>query len=578
VFGTGSDFEPTFELSSLDGANGFALDGGAAYDRTGTAVSSAGDINGDGFADIVVGAPYADVNGSNSGVAYVVFGAASGFDAHVDLADLDGTDGFRLVGAVANTAAGASVSSAGDFNGDGVTDLLVGNHYTSSPGAAYVLFGDLGGFPAASSLSDLDRVNGFRIAGVTAGDMTGASVASAGDMNADGLDDIVVGAFDADPHGSGSGAVYVVFGTALNLGATLSASNLNGANGFKISGEQAYDLAGFSVSSAGDFNGDGFTDIILSALDADANGNGSGAAYVVFGKASGFPAELDLSRLNGNNGFQISGVAEGDRTGRSVSSAGDLNGDGFSDVVVGAVYAGTDNRGASYVLYGAMPSEAVTRSGTQIANTIHGSNFGDTLSGLDGTDVLMGHNGNDKLVGGAGKDTAIGDLGNDVAKGAAGNDVLNGGEGTDTLVGGAGNDTLTGGAHADNLNGEQGVDSFVFPAAADSTSLGYDKVVKADFAADLFDVPVPVTGIDGTIVSGLLRKSAFDADLTAAVTAARLAAHHAVLFTPDDGKLAGATLLIVDANGEAGYQAGADLVMHLSDALNLASLGTEDFL
>ena len=118
--------------------------------------------------------------------------------------------------------------------------------------------------------------------------------------------------------------------------ATLELSSLDGTNGFQINGEAADDRSGFSVASAGDINGDGFDDLIVGATRADPNGSDSGASYVVFGKASGFAANLNLSSLNGSNGFQINGEAVGDVSGISVASAGDVNGDGFADLIVGA--------------------------------------------------------------------------------------------------------------------------------------------------------------------------------------------------------------------------------------------------
>src|SRR4029077_2864134 len=115
------------------------------------------------------------------------------------------------------------------------------------------------------------------------------------------------------------------FGTEFQL------SSLDGTNGFQINGETSGDQAGFSLASAGDVNGDGFDDLIVGAISADGNVAGSGASYVVFGHAGGFASSIDLSTLNGANGFKISGEAVVDNAGVSVASAGDLNADGFDD-------------------------------------------------------------------------------------------------------------------------------------------------------------------------------------------------------------------------------------------------------
>jgi hypothetical protein len=416
VFGKASGFDAAISLSSLNGANGFRLNGVAGGDAAGNAVSSAGDINGDGFDDLLIGAPISDVpkndtgytyvvfgkssgfsatmelsslNGSNgfrmhfdkadqllgwsvSGAgdvngdhvddliigapigerSYVVFGKTSGFDAELDLASLDGSNGFLMNGLEDGAQFGNGVS-AGDINGDGINDLIVGSYYGGS-GTSYVVFGKASGFGAILDLSSLDGSNGFSVEGTAEGDEAGYSVGNAGDVNGDGFDDVIIGARSAGIEGKASGAAYVVFGKADGFEATLNLSSLNGSNGFRLAGVAEGDQTGRSVSSAGDFNGDGFADVLIGAAGADANGVDSGAAYVVFGKASGFSASLDLSNLSSTGGFALSGLAAGNSLGKSVSSAGDLNNDGFDDLIIGASSAngGAFNSGAAYVIFG----------------------------------------------------------------------------------------------------------------------------------------------------------------------------------------------------------------------------------
>ena len=144
------------------------------------------------------------------------------------------------------------------------------------------------------------------------------------------------------------------FASVIGLG------SLDGTTGFKLSGVANSDYAGISVSAAGDVNGDGFADLLIGANGANETGNNRGAGYVVFGKAGGFGASVALSGLDGSNGFKLSGVADSDRAGSSVSAAGDVNGDGFDDLIIGAYGAnegGTD-RGAGYVVFG-QPDVAV---------------------------------------------------------------------------------------------------------------------------------------------------------------------------------------------------------------------------
>ena len=367
VFGSGAGFSASFDLSSLDGSNGFVINGIDASDASGGSVSGAGDINGDGFDDLIIGASSADPNGNNNGgESYVVFGTGAGFSASFDLSSLDGSNGFVINGIDASDFSGGSVSGAGDINGDGFDDLIIGAggadpNGNSHAGESYVVFGSGAGFSASFDLSSLNGSNGFVINGIDEFDNSGVSVSGAGDVNGDGFDDLIIGAFDADPNGnSGAGESYVVFGTGAGFSADFDLSSLNGSNGFVINGVDGFDFSGASVSGAGDINGDGFDDLIIGAPSDGAPGSPgattiSGESYVVFGSASGFSASLDLSSLDGSNGFVINGVSVGDESGISVSSAGDMNGDGFDDIIIGARRGdpnGNDFAGESYVVFG----------------------------------------------------------------------------------------------------------------------------------------------------------------------------------------------------------------------------------
>ena len=229
------------------------------------------------------------------------------------------------------------------------------------------------GFDSVISLGNLDGTNGFRIDGINNSDRSGISVSGAGDVNDDGISDLIIGGYGP----SSAGKSYMVFGQPGGLGSSLDLSGLNGTNGFRIDGMDGGDVAGYSVSGAGDFNGDHIDDVILGA--PYANGY-AGESYLIFGQSAGFGSVLNLSALDGTNGFRIDGVDANDQSGRSVSGAGDVNGDGVDDVILGA-YGANGYAGESYVVFGQTNSV-----GSSFAlSSLNGTN-GFRIDGIDGGD------------------------------------------------------------------------------------------------------------------------------------------------------------------------------------------------
>jgi hypothetical protein len=368
----------TIDLASFTSGNkGFIIQGAMASDYLGQSVSSAGDVNGDGYDDIIIGAPDFSATWNQprtaAGTAYVIFGKASGFNT-IDLASFtSGSSGFIIQGAVVGDGTGISVSGAGDVNGDGYDDIIVGSDYAdpkgrSDAGTAHVIFGKASGFSTIDLASFTSGSGGFIIQGAAAGDQLGKSVSGAGDVNNDGYADVIVGAPYADPNSrSSAGAAYVIFGKASGFNTIDLASFASGFSGFIIQGAKASDFAGSSVSGAGDVNGDSYDDIIVGSSWADPNGRSdAGTAHVIFGKANGIDTTggiatsvfrtIDLASFtSGSSGFIIQGAEADDLTGDSVSKAGDVNGDSYDDIIIGSRWAnpkGRSDAGTAHVIFG----------------------------------------------------------------------------------------------------------------------------------------------------------------------------------------------------------------------------------
>ena len=411
------------QLNTLSTSDGFKIFSASSSDHSGWSVSGAGDINGDGYDDLIIGAPGASVDHNTGyGAGYVMYGQKE--NRHKDV-NLSAFDGFVITGVQSahNKFSGADVSSAGDINGDGYDDLIIGERFINVKGSNYVVYGSDRNSRDNVDFNDFTASDGFIINGEFSSGFNDFSVSGAGDINGDGYDDLIIGAPKAEPDDQAqdynSGISYVVYGQE---GATRGEIDLNTfpnedyTDGFKIIGAKQGDQSGTSVSGAADINGDGFDDLIIGAPEA---GGKAGISYVVYGQKGKDRGQINLNTFTNEDytdGFKINGVATNDKSGTSVS-AGDINGDGFDDLIIGAPKAGSangDDSGISYVVYGNYSehkSEGETRTniGTYRADDLELATNDRVLIGGAGDDALDIHyiTSYERIDGGNGTDTLV---------------------------------------------------------------------------------------------------------------------------------------------------------------------------
>ena len=336
ILGKASGWARDIDISNADAS----FIGENAGDWSGTSVSGAGDVNGDGYDDFLIGAPENDDGGAVAGQTYLIFGKSSGWEMDTYLSNANAS----FWGTAIMDYSGYSVSGAGDVNGDGYDDILIGAMLTShgwqETGMTYLIFGKSSGWAMDTTLNSATA----SFYGESIEDRSGGSVSGAGDVNGDGYDDILIGANENDDGGPGAGQTYLIFGKASGWKRNVHLANAEAS----FIGENAGDRSGYSVSSAGDVNGDGYDDILIGASHNSDGGQGAGQTYLILGMAVGWAVDTSLS----DSDASFIGEDKVAYSGNSVSSAGDVNGDGYDDILIGAF--GEDdmgiNSGKTYLL------------------------------------------------------------------------------------------------------------------------------------------------------------------------------------------------------------------------------------
>jgi FG-GAP-like repeat/FG-GAP repeat len=356
--------------SGLDATPAWTAESDQASGAFGLSAATAGDVNGDGFSDVIVGALAYDNGEPDEGRAFVYHGSAAGLGA---------TAVWTAEANQATTEFGATVATAGDVNGDGFSDVIIGasvyDNGQSDEGRAFVYHGSAAGLGATAAwTAESDQANA----------RLGNAVATAGDVNGDGFSDVIVGVWQYDNVEPNEGRAYVYHGSGLGLATTPAWSAESNLTTTRY---------GYSVATAGDVNGDGFADVIVGANEFDNGEANEGRAFVYHGSAAGL-------------GFGTAWTAEPNQAsawfGTSVATAGDVNGDGFSDVIVGAhLYDnGEPNEGRAFVYLGSADEPELSASWTTESNQdnaryggsvatagdVNGDGFSDVIVGADDYD------------------------------------------------------------------------------------------------------------------------------------------------------------------------------------------------
>lgn len=343
-----------------------AVYGDQSNETFGISIAGAGDVNGDGYSDVIAGAYTYDGGQTDEGAAFVYHGSGNTINM-IPGAVMESNQG--------NSYMGISVAGAGDINGDGYADVIAGacfyDNGQTDEGAVFIYYGSASGINTAATILESNK----------GGAQMGWSVASAGDVNTDGYSDVIVGARTYSNGQAGEGAFFIYHGSAAGITTTAAAV---------VESNQANAALGYSVSCAGDVNGDGYSDVIAGARTYDNGQSDEGAAFIYHGSATGINTTvatiIESNQANAQMGYSVSG-------------AGDVNGDGYDDVIAGAYSYdnGQPDEGAAFIYHGSATGINTTaaailecnQTGAQMgcsvsgAGDINGDGYSDVIVGAD---------------------------------------------------------------------------------------------------------------------------------------------------------------------------------------------------
>jgi len=336
--------QSVISLNDLDGTNGFRIEHHDPYANFGRGLIADVDVNRDGLDDFVVSAHGAWALGQPAaGQVYVIYGAPGlGATGTFKLLTLNGSNGFVINGPGRGQGTG-SLLGAGDFNADGWTDLGMYASGVGGRGRIYVLWGRSGlGSAGVVNLGQLAPGEAMRVDGLLAGDGFGPLSPRSGDPNADGMDDLLLGASLASPNGIyRAGQVYVVFGRrGLEQLEYFPLNELNGSNGYVINGSSPEMGLGGRLAAVGDVNDDGHDDIMMSSSSPSSN------ILLFGGPGVGASGIIEAWQIEGDRGFQLY------RSSSLFGPAGDVNHDGVADLMTGLLDYDASRRYMAGVLYG----------------------------------------------------------------------------------------------------------------------------------------------------------------------------------------------------------------------------------